>query len=84
MLLRHNFNFERAWAYMYMLQTFVLASPSTPMYVERVVVGFEERIHLLDEGERLISLPVVIKEGELTQKVTLIVTTEDRTATGKE
>ena len=46
------------------------------------MIGFEERVYLTDERDDLLILPVNVKEGELTQKVTLLVTTQDRTTTG--
>lgn len=46
------------------------------------MVGFEEKVYLTDERDNLLVLPVVVKEGELTQRVTLLVTTQDRTSTG--
>ena len=49
---------------------------------ERVVIGFEEKVYMAEEGQARLELPVVVKEGELTQRVTLIVTIIDRTTTG--
>ena len=46
------------------------------------MVGFEEKVYMAEEGRRRLMLPVVVKEGQLTQKVTFLVTTEDRTTTG--
>ena len=45
------------------------------------MVGFKEMVYLAEEGY-LLMLPVVVKEGQLTQRVVLQVTTEDRSTTG--
>lgn len=50
--------------------------------VERVVVGFEEKVYMVEEGQARLELPVVVKEGLLTQRVTLLITIADRTTTG--
>ena len=49
---------------------------------EGVVVGFEEKVYMAEEGRARLELPVVVKEGQLTQRVTFLVTIEDRTTTG--
>ena len=46
------------------------------------MVGFEEKVYMAVEGEALLVIPVVVKEGQLTERVVLYVTTEDRTTTG--
>ena len=48
----------------------------------RVAVGFEEKVYMAVEGEVHLVIPVVVKESQLTEKVVLHVTTEDRTTTG--
>lgn len=50
--------------------------------VERVVVGFEEKVYMVEEGQARLELPVVVKEGLLTQRVTLLISITDRTTTG--
>ena len=50
--------------------------------VERVVVGFEEKVYMVEEGQARLELPVVVKEGLLTQRVTLLITIADKTTTG--
>lgn len=50
--------------------------------IEHVVVGFKRTVYMVEESQGLIRLPVAVKEGQLTQKVVLQVTTEDRTTSG--
>ena len=37
---------------------------------------------MVEEGQARLKLPVVVKEGQLTQRVVLLVTINDRTTTG--
>ena len=46
------------------------------------MIGFEEKVYMVEEGQARLELPVVVKEGELTQRVTLFVTIIDGTTTG--
>ncbi|CAI8057704.1 hypothetical protein GBAR_LOCUS31434, partial [Geodia barretti] len=58
--------------------------PDSNYNCQRVVIGFEEKVYMAEEGQARLELPVVVKEGELTQRVTLIVTIIDRTTTAGE
>ena len=49
---------------------------------ERVVVGFNKTVYMVEERQGHVSLPVVVKQGQLTERVLLQVTTEDRTTSG--
>lgn len=50
-------------------------------HAEKLVVGFEEKVYFAEEGQAL-TLPVVVKEGNLTQRVVLKVNVEDSSTTG--
>lgn len=51
-------------------------------HAEKVVVGFEKKVYFAEEGQALI-LPVVVKEGNLTQRVVLKVNVQDSSTTGR-
>ena len=47
------------------------------------MIGFTDKVYFTEEQHNLLTLPVVVKEGNLTEKVTLKVSIEDKSATGR-
>ena len=47
------------------------------------MIGFTDKVYFTEEQHNHLSLPVVVKEGNLTENVTLKVSVEDKSATGR-